>query len=267
MSAGQGAGHFKVFVSWSGDSSQAVAKLLHNWLPNVLQTVRVFVSSKDIKGGERWYPRLAEELESTNFGIVIVTRSNKEAPWIQFEAGALSKHVEGRVVPLLCQMKVIELTGNPLQAFQAAEVSKDGILSLVRTLNGELPSPLLQQNLEETFEVWWPKFEVTYAKIEFSEHEVMAEPTPAERMERIERAITFIQSDVRKLVHDQNVQEIAEALLGNRRDAMRRPVAFWPKSFDEIKSTSSILSEELEKNSNQKGLLSSLTDFIEDKKE
>ena len=49
----------KIFVSWSGDFSHAVAKALKDWLPNVIQAVEVFLSSEDIAKGSQWFHELA----------------------------------------------------------------------------------------------------------------------------------------------------------------------------------------------------------------
>jgi hypothetical protein len=51
----------KIFLSWSGEVSHEVAKILDNWLPCMLQGVETFLSS-DISKGDRWTDVLAEEL-------------------------------------------------------------------------------------------------------------------------------------------------------------------------------------------------------------
>jgi TIR domain len=84
----------KIFISWSGEASHAVAIALRDWLPSVLQAVEPYVSSEDIEKGARWNAEIAQQLNNTEFGIVCVTRSNVGSPWLNFEAGALSKSVD-----------------------------------------------------------------------------------------------------------------------------------------------------------------------------
>ena len=81
----------KVFLSWSGDLSHRIACEFRDWLPCVLQYAKPYVSSQDIDKGARWTTDIAKELHESAYGILCITRENIEAPWINFEAGALSK--------------------------------------------------------------------------------------------------------------------------------------------------------------------------------
>lgn len=84
----------KIFISWSGSMSQAIAEALHDWLPRVIQAVQPWLSSTNIDKGARWSDDIAAQLEETKFGLICLTRENLEAPWILFEAGALSKTLD-----------------------------------------------------------------------------------------------------------------------------------------------------------------------------
>jgi hypothetical protein len=84
----------KVFISWSGDKSRDVALALRDWLPGVINSIEPFVSAKDIYAGTRWQAEIASQLDSTNFGIVCVTKDNQLSSWLNFEAGALAKAVD-----------------------------------------------------------------------------------------------------------------------------------------------------------------------------
>src|SRR5262245_54727881 len=84
----------KVFLSWSGDLSHKVAMALQGWLPLVIQTLEPFVSTEDIEKGARWSVTLDEQLKLSSYGILCITHENINAPWLNFEAGALSKNVK-----------------------------------------------------------------------------------------------------------------------------------------------------------------------------
>jgi TIR domain len=100
----------KVFLSWSGETSHAIAIALRDWLPSVIQFVEPYVSSEDIDKGARWSTDIAKELESSGYGILCVTPENTESPWLNFEAGALSKSIDkSRVSPLIVGLRRSEI--------------------------------------------------------------------------------------------------------------------------------------------------------------
>ena len=95
----------KIFISWSGERSEAIAKALREWFPLVLHFLQPWLSGSDIEAGERWSIEIAKELENCKFGVICITRENLGSPWILFEAGALAKSMQdGRVIPLLLDL-------------------------------------------------------------------------------------------------------------------------------------------------------------------
>src|SRR5205809_1046878 len=94
---------YNVFISWSGERSEGVAKALYDWLPMVLQTAKPWISKEDIETGSRGLEQLGKALEAMSVGVICLTPENVEKPWIHFEAGALSKTMgdKTRVCPYL----------------------------------------------------------------------------------------------------------------------------------------------------------------------
>lgn len=126
----------KIFISWSGDVAHAVARELHTWLPTVLAGyVDCFVSSQDIRRGDRGLDVIASELEERDFGIVVLTRENLRSEWVNFEAGALGKSLgEGKVAPLLVDVTRADVVG-PLSQFQSTLLTeKDDMLKFIEEL-------------------------------------------------------------------------------------------------------------------------------------
>lgn len=125
----------KVFISWSGTRSKALAVALKEWLPLILQHAKPWVSDKDISAGERWAQAIAGELESSNFGILCITPENLRSEWIMFEAGALSKSMlDAKVIPLLFGLELSDLSG-PLSQFQALKVDQTGLMGVLKAIN------------------------------------------------------------------------------------------------------------------------------------
>ena len=150
----------KVFISWSGNKSHKVGLVFREWLPSVIQSLEPYVSSEDIDKGARWSTDIAKELEDSNFGILCVTKENLHAPWLSFEAGALSKTMDKSfVTPFLFDIKRSEVNG-PILQFQSTIFEKDDIKKLIHTLNkacGE--SGISETMLDKAFEVWYPTLE------------------------------------------------------------------------------------------------------------
>lgn len=128
----------KVFISWSGSPSKEIARTLRTWLDDVLDHISPWVSDVDIEAGSRGLAEIEEALKDAKAGIIIVTKETMHRPWINFEAGALSKIVgndpKNRVIPLLVGFdKTIDLTG-PLNILQAVQFDEDGVTRLLRSL-------------------------------------------------------------------------------------------------------------------------------------
>lgn len=159
----------KVFISWSGDLSKKIAIALKEWIPNVLQSTEPYVSSEDIDKGSRWSTDIAKELADSTYGILCVTKDNFREPWLNFEAGALSKKIDSsKVCPLLYNVKRSEIDG-PLLQFQVTVYKKDDVFKLMNSLNNSCTEQQLPEDrLNKTFELWWPKLEEAL-KIENSE--------------------------------------------------------------------------------------------------
>jgi hypothetical protein len=148
----------KVFLSWSGDMSHKVACVLRDWLPSVIQAVKPYVSSEDIDKGARWSTDIAQELDQSTYGILCITPANIEAPWINFEAGALSKSIDRSfVAPFLFRVKRSDVQG-PLLQFQSTVYEQDDVHKLIDSINNRLAieDRLQPTQVEKAFDIWWP---------------------------------------------------------------------------------------------------------------
>ncbi|MGC5308756.1 TIR domain-containing protein [Micromonospora zamorensis] len=149
----------KVFISWSGEPSRSIASELHGWLGVVVQHVRPWMSDVEIESGTRWNDLIASNLESADFGIVCVTRSNQSAPWLMFESGALAKRLDvARLVPLCIDLEPAEVI-SPLQSFQSRKLDMDGMRRLIHELREMSEHPMPREPIDRLFEAMWPGLE------------------------------------------------------------------------------------------------------------
>ncbi|MDA2478424.1 TIR domain-containing protein [Bacillus cereus group sp. Bce025] len=167
----------KVFLSWSGSESKQLAGIFKEWLPNVLQYIEPYMSAEDISLGERWNNNITDSLEEAVFGLIFVTPSNINAPWINFEAGALSKTYDSKVVPILYNADVMILNQGPLKQFQSAKnLDEESVLSLIKSINQANGSSRLDESrLDKAFEMWWPNLKKSIDGIEKEEKVAGAE--------------------------------------------------------------------------------------------
>jgi TIR domain len=151
----------QVFISWSGPLSKAVAGTLAGWLPTIIQSVRTYYTPNDTEKGSRWFEEIAQQLEASSFGIVVLTRSNLEKPWVHFEAGALISKLERKVSPLLIRVSETDLKP-PLSLLNATFFDKDDVRRLVGNINDELGEKRVPaEALDKVFEKFWPELHST----------------------------------------------------------------------------------------------------------
>ena len=150
----------RVFLSWSKRRSHEVAKAWRDFLPDVLQVVKTFISSADLEAGVRWTADLADALGDMDHGIIIVTPENREEPWIHFEAGALSKKPgKSKVVPFLYDVDGSQVHPSLAQVNYRSN-TREGVMQIVTSINNDLGEFALDMGrLTRAFEKHFPDFE------------------------------------------------------------------------------------------------------------
>jgi len=156
----------RVFISWSGETSKKLAQALNEWLPSVVQAVKPYFSPEGIAKGTRWGNEISKELEACAVGLLCMTRDNLEAPWIMFEAGALSKSLtSARVVPILFGIEPSDIEG-PCEQFEAAKFSREEMQRTLAMINEMLGTETLTPSVFNTaFDKWWPDLEVKVTNV------------------------------------------------------------------------------------------------------
>lgn len=168
----------RVFMSWSGERSKLVGELLDEWLQCVIQAIDPWMSTKDLDRGALWFTEINNQLKDVSVGIIVLTKENKEKPWILFEAGALAKGLStSRVCIVLVDLKAAEVR-DPLAQFNLTVPDRTGIWNLVSTLNSSLQENALKEKvLSQVFDTYWPQFERKLAGILDSTPEILGKET------------------------------------------------------------------------------------------
>jgi len=67
----------KVFLSWSGPRARTAAQILRQWLPDVIQSIELWISAEDIDAGTRWGSVVINQLAETRCRIICLTKKNQ----------------------------------------------------------------------------------------------------------------------------------------------------------------------------------------------
>ncbi|MGH9904642.1 MAG: toll/interleukin-1 receptor domain-containing protein [Pyrinomonadaceae bacterium] len=206
----------KVFISWSGERSKAVAKALSSWLSQVIQAVEPWMSS-DIEKGARWSAEIAEKLEQSRIGIICLTQENLSSPWILFEAGALSKTKDAHVCTFLLDVHLADVEP-PLGLFQHTTIEKDDVRRLVETINSAIAQSgerkLPDDVLERVFNQWWLVLETELNRI--AREELGRAPERRSQDEVLAEILEIARRQERRIIETESQrkhQAIAEALM------------------------------------------------------
>ena len=211
----------KVFISWSGQKSKAVANLLKKWVKYVLQTSSPWVSTHDIEQGRVAMTQLFDTLNEAKIGIICLTPRNHEKPWILFEAGAISsKFDESRVLTLLLDGLDVSNLEPPLGLFQATYPTEEGMRSLLWRINLLLAVSLDREVFEDVFRTYWPQFEKEYTEIiaNVSEDGPVIKREEGEKLDEILKSVRSFDKRVRHL-EEGNLNSLSKH--GSRKMSLR----------------------------------------------
>jgi len=218
----------KIFISWSGPRSQAVAELLKDWIKILLQATEPWISSKDIDRGSIWFSEIHGQLGESAVGIVCLTPENKDKPWILFESGAIAKGIQtSRVCTILLDLEPSAIDP-PLAQFNHTRADREDMLKLVKDINKWLGDRGLPDALvERTFNTNWPDFESGIAKAKGLLPK-QAEPKRSNEslLDEILQNTRSLTAQVSKLTHDTSAngpvsnEMLRQALFESRRWAV-----------------------------------------------
>ena len=156
----------KIFISWSGELSRQLGSIIREWLPNVLQAVKPYFTPSDIEKGSKWESEISQQLEASNFCLIVMTRESLKSNWIPFEAGAISKHIDrSKICPIVFDIQPSDIEG-PLSRFQATKFSETEMAALLVSVNTSAGEAAVSSDvLKAAFKVWWPILEQKVSEV------------------------------------------------------------------------------------------------------
>ncbi|MBC6999959.1 TIR domain-containing protein [Cytophaga sp. FL35] len=212
----------KIFLSWSGNKSKLIAESLREWLEQVIQSTEPWISTS-IEKGKKWSKEISDKLEESKVGIICLTRENLNAPWILFEAGAISKSSDSYVCTFLTDISSpTEITG-PLSSFQHTKFQKEELLKLLRTINSRIKESkggksLNEKSLEDVFEIFYPKLETRITEILEVTPEQVAENnirSDRELLEEIVESQRSLKERINDLWTNKDIDSIVDHYVSN----------------------------------------------------
>lgn len=209
----------RVFLAWSGPRSKAVATALRKWLPHVIQTIEPWMSENDIEKGARWLTEISGQLQNVKMGIICLTPENLLEPWINFEAGALSKINDSIVCTYLHGLETTDVS-DPLAQFHGTKADKEDTKRLIHTLNSRLEGESLETTrLDEAFEKWWKDLETDLSNAKGTHAQ---EPPKRSSDDMLKEILTILRS------HSSSYSDFEVALLNVQELIKNRPFPNYP---------------------------------------
>jgi hypothetical protein len=129
------------------------------------------VSSEDISKGAQWLVTITDQLRDTSEGIVCVTPSNVEAPWLNYEAGALAKTTgQTAVRTVLLGLTAGDLpAGAPLSNFQHTKaLDETEMWSLIESVHARhtQADTKSMERVRWAFDQAWPELQESLSAID-----------------------------------------------------------------------------------------------------
>ena len=121
-----------LFLSWSGQRSYLVAKAFYVSLKEIFRDSDLEIYfSENMTKGVRWNQALNDALNNADFGILCLTKENLSAPWLMYEAGALSR--KAVVAPFLLDLDAPK-PEEPVTQFQLTTFEREDLKSLILSI-------------------------------------------------------------------------------------------------------------------------------------
>lgn len=166
----------KIFISWAKPKSKKIAYFIKEFLEGLFHDqIETWLSDENIKTGARPTVAISQALKECDKGIFCILKENYEAPWIMYEAGAISTHEHSIIReekdncviwPILFEnISTEQLYRNPLYQFQFVEFSRDKMYKFVQEVNNTIVAFKDVTILEKHFGFYWKELNDNIQKV------------------------------------------------------------------------------------------------------
>lgn len=126
---------FNIFISHD-NNDETIAVELKSLLENIFLNSTVYVSGRDLKGGQTWIENIKLSLKTSQVIVSLISKESINNNWIYFETGA--GFIEDKSIPLITDGLTFSDLKPPLSLLQSRTLSKQGIESLIGDISDKL---------------------------------------------------------------------------------------------------------------------------------
>lgn len=124
-------GPLQFFISHV-EEDETIALALKTYIEELFLGAAVFVSGRDLSGGEVWFEELRRRLESATAVIALISPYSKDSRWVYFESGA--GFTRRCTIPLAVGNIQVSSLPAPMKLLQARNLDETGMRSLTADL-------------------------------------------------------------------------------------------------------------------------------------
>lgn len=137
-----------IFISHVSED-EAIALYFKEFIEQIFLNTDVFVSGRDLGGGEVWIEELRSKLALANVIIALITPYSIKSNWVHFEAG--SGFTRKASIPLLIEDITFNVLAPPFSLLQGRIFSRDGLSKLLNDIAAlvGLRAPVRYPGIEE----------------------------------------------------------------------------------------------------------------------
>lgn len=118
---------------------EKIAFEIKTFLEEIFSTVSVFVSGRDLVGGQTWIEEIKSRLKSSEVIISLLTTNSLDSNWVYFESGA--GFTDDKTIPLLTDNLQPENVKPPLSLLQVRLFTETGIEMFIKDITKKLKLP------------------------------------------------------------------------------------------------------------------------------